>query len=134
MASLRDMMAAKKGGAAKKAAPPASGGLKLSDPSAPEPGELQALSEQKADRARQLDQGHADGEQIPNDYPSESASAEEKLWWQARHGLDQDLAIWIEPDSGHAWLAVKPPKATLAPLILLMRLPLANNVRPGDPF
>jgi hypothetical protein len=125
MPSLRELMAA-------KAKP--SPGLKLTDPSSPEPGELQPLPSKTEGQGRQLQSSCPQGEDIPMDYPSENASPEEKLWWQARHALDMDLVIWIEPESDHAWLAVEPPSRLVAPLILLKRLPLANNPRPGDPF
>lgn len=134
MPSLRELMLAKKAGAAKSAAPaPAKpAGLKISDPTAPEPGEVLAPPPKKRAEGRQLDQ--TQGEGIPMDYPCESASPEEKLWWQARHSLSSDLVIWIEPESDHAWLAVTPPDRKNAPLVLLHRLPLASNPRAGDPY
>jgi hypothetical protein len=135
MPSLRELMAQKAAaGQQPAAATPKCSGLKLSDPSATEPGELQPLSKQTVGQGRPLQSTKAHGDAIPLDYPSENASPDEKLWWQARHSLDLDLAIWIEPESNHAWLAVAPPSKQVAPLILLQRLPLANNPRPGDPF
>lgn len=128
MPSLRELMAKK---AAASAAP---SGLKLCDPSAPEPGESQPLAPKTEEQGRQLQSSRTSGDDIPQDYPSETASPDEKLWWQARHALDRDLVIWIEPESQHAWLAVAPPNHRVAPLILLKRLPLANHPRPGDPF
>ena len=126
MPSLRELMAQK---AASKPA-----GLKLSDPSAPQPGESQPLPQKAEGQGRQLQSAQAAGDDIPMDYPSENASPEEKLWWQARHAMVQDLVIWLEPGTDHAWLAVEPPSKQVAPLILLHRLPLANNPRPDDPF
>lgn len=126
MPSLRELMAQK------AAATPS--GLKLSDPSAPGPGESHPLPPQAEEQGRQLQSHQALGDDIPMDYPSESASLEEKLWWQARYAIEQDLVIWIEPNSNYAWLAVKPPTRITAPLVLLKRLPLGNNPRPGDPF
>lgn len=131
MPSLREMMAAKAGGA--KPAPPAKpGGLKVRDPGALMPGEPLAPTKPAAEEGRQLDQ--VKGEAIPMDYPSDSASPDEKLWWQARHALEENLVIWIEPNSDHAWLAVAPPNKQVAPLVLLSRLPLANNPLDGAPF
>ena len=109
-------------------------GLKLSDPSAPEPGESQPLPPNTEEQGRQLQSSKSDGDGIPQDYPSENASPDEKLWWQARHSLDLDLVIWLEPGSDYAWLAVEPPNRITAPLVLLQRLPLANNPEPGNPF
>ena len=126
MPSLRELMAQK---AASKPA-----GLKLSDPSAPQSGESQPLPQKAEGQGRQLQSAQAAGDDIPMDYPSENASPDEKLWWQARYALDRDLVIWIEPESDHAWLAVEPPNRITAPLVLLKRLPLANNPPPGDPF
>jgi len=141
MPSLREIMAAKKAATATEAVAKTTEavakkpeGLKLRDPSAPEPGESEPLPAKPAAAERQLDRARADGEQVPVDYPCESASAVEKLWWQARHSLENDLAIWIDPEGEHAWLAVKPPDRTTAPLVLLKRLPLATNPRAGDPF
>ena len=125
MPSLRELMAAKK---------PASSGLKLTDPSAPEPGESQPCPPLLVEQGRQLQSAKADGDDIPMDYPSENASPEEKLWWQARHAMVQDLVIWLEPGTDHAWLAVEPPSIVTAPLVLLYRLPLANNPATGNPF
>lgn len=126
MPSLRELMAQK------ATAKPT--GLKLSDPSAPGPGESQPCPPQAEEQGRQLQSHQSNGDDIPMDYPSGNASPEEKLWWQARHSLDRELVIWFEPGSCHAWLAVQPPDRITAPLVLLKRLPLANNPRPGDPF
>lgn len=133
MASLRELMAAKSRSRSASASD-SSTGLKLSDSPAPEPGESPPLPPQTEAQGRQLQSHQANGDDIPMDYPSANASPEEKLWWQARHALDHDLVIWIEPESDHAWLAVEPPDRMTAPLVLLHRLPLANNPRPGDPF
>lgn len=133
MPSLRELMANKSDAGVQPAVAKATG-LKLSDPSAPEPGEPLPCPPMAEAQGRQLQSASADGDAIPLDYPCENASPDEKLWWQARHSLDLDLVIWIEPESDHAWLAVAPPRKQVAPLILLQRLPLANNPRPGDPF
>jgi len=82
MPSLRELMAAKK--------PPASG-LKLSDPSAPMPGESQPCPPIVEEQGRQLQSAEAKGDGVPMEYPSENASPDEKLWWQARHSLNHDL-------------------------------------------
>lgn len=134
MPSLREIMA-KKAGAASKAAPAKpSGGMKLFDPAAPQPGEQSAPPPKAEEQGRQLDQTKATGEEIPMDFPSANGSDTEKLWWQARHALDHELVIWVDPASDHGWLAVKGPKPTEAPLILLQRLPLANNPKDDEPF
>jgi hypothetical protein len=129
MPSLRELMAHKD-----CSGKPTTTGLKLSDPSAPEPGESQPLPPQAEEQGRELQRTTVNGEDIPIVYPSENASPDEKLWWQARHSLQQDLVIWLEPGSDYAWLAVEPPNRITAPLVLLQRLPLANNPEPGNPF
>lgn len=133
MPSLRELMAVKNGSRSASASV-TSTGLKLSDPSAPGPGESHPLPPQAEEQGRQLQSHQSNGDGIPMDYPSENASPEEKLWWQARHAMAQDLVIWLEPGSDHAWLAVEPPSKVTAPLVLLYRLPLTNNPAPGDPF
>lgn len=133
MPSLRELMANKSAAGDQPAAAKAAG-LKLSDSSSPEPGESQPCTPKSEVQGRQLQRITSDGDDIPQDYPSENASPDEKLWWQARHSLDLDLVIWLEPGCDYAWLAVAPPDRIVAPLVLLQRLPLANNPEPGNPF
>jgi hypothetical protein len=83
---------------------------------------------------RRLDTPSLDHEQLPMDWPPKGATFEEALWWQARHAFTKDLVIWIEPDTDHAWLAVRAPAGSIAPLVLLHRFPLTTNPRPHDPF
>lgn len=141
MPSLRDMITAKSKVAGGK--PPVTKGLRLSDAEPVKaPGKVRAagpindlLTEPSPATGRQLDQTTADGQQVPMDWPCETSSLEEKLWWQARHCLDRHLGVWIEQTAEgaeRAWLAVEPPSG--GPLILIMPLQLLSNRGPGDPF
>lgn len=121
MASLREMMAAQKKAAQRADA----GGAEGQEPGKP-------AHWVDTDSGRQLDKAQADGPHVPVDFPCESASDKEKAWWQARHCMETQLAVWIEPEGEHAWLCVKPLAS--APPILLTRLPLTCRQAATEPF
>lgn len=136
MPSLRDIMASKAAGASAPAAKAA--GLKLSDTTPPgkaDPAPSPLMTAPgEALLGRRLDQTSDQADHLPMDWPSETSSLDEKLWWQARHLRDRDLVIWIEPESEgarRAWIAAQSRRG---PLILITPLPLSSNPGPGDPF
>lgn len=140
MASLRDRLAAKKAEAGSNPAPAPAPEQKQSSLRFFKPGQTEPrkdpvkLPERPSKEAedRQLDQTTWDGEHIPMEFPSENASEAERLWNEARGGLESQLTIFVEPPpSDHAWIALKPPHG--GRLILLHRLPLAAQPS-NEPF
>jgi len=73
------------------------------------------------------------GERVPMDYPPQNCTEEEQKWFSSLHSFETDLCIVIDPDSQHAWLAVKRSNHDSAPL-LLHRFPLLNRPQSGQPF
>jgi hypothetical protein len=129
MPSLRDMITAKSKVAGGK--PPVTKGLRLSDAGEPE-GNVSAAREVLSPLTdRQMDSTAWDGQEVPMDYPSESSSHSEKLFWQARHCTDRHLVVWVQ-DEDWAWLAVN--HASGGPLILISRFPRSSNPGVTMPF
>ena len=72
------------------------------------------------------------GERLPMDHPDQGAPDAAWEWFDSLHSFESDMGIVIEPDSGHAWLAVQARQ--FQPPLLIMRLPLINRPQSGNPF
>ena len=73
-----------------------------------------------------------EGERLPMDHPPQGAPDEAWEWFDSLHSFESDMGIVIEPDSGHAWLAVQARQ--FQPPLLILRLPLLNRPQAGNPF
>ncbi len=71
------------------------------------------------------------GERLPFQYPENPSDPDDREWFASMHAFESDLVIVLDPDSKHAWIAVKRNKHHPFPL-LLHKLPL--HLLPSQPF